>query len=130
VRAEGFRTHRETIEAVAGADLLLLPVWSEDTERGRLVCPAKAYEYLASGRPVLALALPGSEAGALLAGRAGVRVHGFGDREGIERSLEEALDGRSGARAGAEDGGEFTRRAQAGRAAEVLAAAAAAGCRR
>jgi glycosyltransferase involved in cell wall biosynthesis len=53
----GFLTHRETLELITSADMLFLPMQELPRgHRGRMV-PCKGYEYLASGRPILA-ALP------------------------------------------------------------------------
>jgi len=59
VREHGFLSHPETIALIRSADLLFLPM--QDLPRGgraRMV-PCKAYEYLASGRPILAAMPPG-----------------------------------------------------------------------
>ena len=57
VHDHGFLTHRETLELIATADMLFLPMQELPSgHRGRMV-PCKGYEYLASGRPILA-ALP------------------------------------------------------------------------
>jgi glycosyltransferase involved in cell wall biosynthesis len=57
VHAHGFLTHRETLALIDSADLLFLPM-QDLPEGGRVrIVPCKGYEYLASGRPVLA-ALP------------------------------------------------------------------------
>lgn len=50
----GFQTHEETIRLIRSADLLFLPMQDlPPGHRARMV-PCKGYEYLASGRPVLA----------------------------------------------------------------------------
>lgn len=65
VRRLGFRTYAETLELVRSADLLFLPMHAlPDGVRAGLV-PTKTYEYLASGRPILA-AVPLGDARDLL----------------------------------------------------------------
>lgn len=60
VRFEGNRSHAETLAMEAGSDLLLL-VKSRSARYKDLV-PGKLYEYLGSGRPVLAIAPEGPAA--------------------------------------------------------------------
>jgi glycosyltransferase involved in cell wall biosynthesis len=58
--------------------------------------PAKLYEYMAAGRPILALAEPGGETAEIVTrNRAGIAVHAD-DEEAIERALMMLVDGRSG----------------------------------
>jgi Glycosyltransferase Family 4/Glycosyl transferases group 1 len=73
VRVRGFLPHRQTTELVRSADLLFLPMHDLPAgERARLV-PCKTYEYLASGRPILA-AVPDGDARDLLAEQPGVHL--------------------------------------------------------
>jgi glycosyltransferase involved in cell wall biosynthesis len=59
VRELGFLSHPETIALIRSADLLFLPMQDlAPGGRARMV-PCKAYEYLASGRPILAAMPPG-----------------------------------------------------------------------
>ena len=68
----GYRPHRETISELLAADLLWLPTITR-TDRGPVSnVPAKTYEYLGSGRPVLAYAGDGDVAD-LMVGRARCR---------------------------------------------------------
>ena len=60
VRFEGNRSHAETLAMEAGADLLLLV--KSRSARFRDLVPGKLYEYLGSGRPVLAIAPEGPAA--------------------------------------------------------------------
>jgi glycosyltransferase involved in cell wall biosynthesis len=61
VHAHGYVPHHETVALMRSADLLFLPLY--DVPRGRRsgLVPGKLYEYLASGRPILA-ALPEGDA--------------------------------------------------------------------
>lgn len=56
VRLTGMLPHSELPARLAGADALLLPYVDDEYNRG--VIPAKTYECLATGRPILASPLP------------------------------------------------------------------------
>jgi glycosyltransferase involved in cell wall biosynthesis len=56
VRLAGAQPHRRLIEFIAEADVLILPYAINDYTRA--VLPAKTYECLASGRPIVATPLP------------------------------------------------------------------------
>jgi glycosyltransferase involved in cell wall biosynthesis len=62
---DGFRPHAEAIDAMGGADVLLLLV-PRAGGRGLSVLSGKVYEYLAAGRPVLALVPPDGAAAGLI----------------------------------------------------------------
>ena len=126
VEFTGFATHGSSLAAMAAADVLLLLTWSVDSPVGRAICPAKMYEYLGSGRPILALAQPGSEALELLEGIPGVFRCSFH----AEAALEEALRAAGAAAAPGpvrppESVAAFTRESQAAVLASVLDRAAA-----
>jgi glycosyltransferase involved in cell wall biosynthesis len=59
VKIENRVSHREALERMASAAVLLLMQASDDT---RALIPAKAFEYLRVGRPILSLTLPGATA--------------------------------------------------------------------
>jgi hypothetical protein len=59
VSIENRVSHREALERMTKAAVLLLLQASDDT---RALIPAKAFEYLRVGRPILALTLPGATA--------------------------------------------------------------------
>jgi glycosyltransferase involved in cell wall biosynthesis len=59
VKVEERVSHREALERMSNAAVLLLLQASDDT---RALIPAKAFEYLRIGRPILALTLPGATA--------------------------------------------------------------------
>ena len=61
VRAEGYTGHRAAVRAQAEADLLFLPMHALPKGRRARIVPGKTYEYLASGRPILA-AVPEGDA--------------------------------------------------------------------
>ena len=61
VQRLGFRSHTETVAAQMTADLLFLPMHGLPAGCRSRVVPLKTYEYLASGRPILA-AVPEGDA--------------------------------------------------------------------
>lgn len=62
VQIEGQRPYDETLDALAAADILVL----FDSPGRRVGVPAKLYEYLGAGRPILALAEPDGDTAAIL----------------------------------------------------------------
>lgn len=68
----GYVDHRQSIAYVLAADLLLLILGGG--QGSELVAPAKLFEYLAAGKPILALAADGAAAGIVHEARAGVVV--------------------------------------------------------
>ncbi len=65
VEVRGYAAHTATIAEARSADLLLLLV--NTTPGAGAAVPGKLYEYLAARRPILTLAPPGAEAGAIVA---------------------------------------------------------------
>ena len=66
VRYRGYLPHAETVDLVRSADLLFLPMHDLPDGVRATIVPGKTYEYLASGRPILA-AVPDGDARDLLA---------------------------------------------------------------
>ena len=79
----GPRPHAEALALQRGAAVLLL--WKP--RNYPTMVPGKLYEYLDSGRPIVALLAPGDEAGALVE-RAGGEIVAPGDRAALAASLE------------------------------------------
>jgi glycosyltransferase involved in cell wall biosynthesis len=116
VVSEGQVPYRDSLQAMVDADVLVLL----DTPGRRAGVPAKLYEYLGAGRPILSLGEPDGDTAWVLR-RSGVesRTAPLGDPAAIGRALRElaALD------PGGEPGPgrlEFTRERLAGRLAELL----------
>jgi glycosyltransferase involved in cell wall biosynthesis len=61
VRMLGYLPHDETVALMRSADLLFLPMQDLPPGRRATIVPGKTYEYLASGRPILA-AVPDGDA--------------------------------------------------------------------
>ena len=96
VRWPGPLSHAETRALQHDADVLLL--WKPRGEGFRTMVPGKTYEYLDSGRPIVAL-LPAEDEAAELVTRAGGVLLSPGDRAGLVRTLLEGFRRwRSGAR--------------------------------
>src|SRR5690606_32934233 len=92
-----FVSHGEAIRLMRGADLLFLPMqrMPEGTRAG--IVPAKTYEYLASGAPILA-AVPAGDARDLLEEAGNAAICEPADTAGIKRAV---LDRLASWRAGA-----------------------------
>ena len=87
VRFDGYRPHRESVQALLDGDLLLLLIVDDPQSRGMLT--GKLFEYLGSGRPILALAPEGEAAELIRRARAGHVVSSDRPVE-IRAALEEA----------------------------------------
>lgn len=80
----GFVAHRTALRYIDSADALLLLL---SDERGKNVVPSKTFEYLAGGKPILALIPPdGDTAGIIRCARAGM-VADFGDDKAVETAF-------------------------------------------
>jgi len=87
VRLEGYRPHGESVQALLDSHLLLLLILDDPQSRGMLT--GKLFEYLGSGRPILALA-PEGEAAELIRRTGAGRVLRGDDPVQIRAALVEA----------------------------------------
>ncbi|MFN8549727.1 MAG: glycosyltransferase [Candidatus Eisenbacteria bacterium] len=87
VRLEGYRPHGESVQALFDSHLLLLLILDDPQSRGMLT--GKLFEYLGSGRPILALA-PEGEAAELIRRTGAGRVLRGDDPIEIRAALAEA----------------------------------------
>ncbi len=112
--------YAESLDAMTRADVLLLL----DTPGRRFSIPAKLFEYLGAGRPVLGLAEQGSDAAlALQTSGAPHRLAPPGDATAIRKALTDIIDGLPGgdfAPAPPDRLAVFTRAHQAERLADQL----------
>jgi glycosyltransferase involved in cell wall biosynthesis len=91
VIAHGYVPHTRAVELVRTADLLFLPLHDLAPGVRGLTVPAKSYEYLASGRPILA-AIPAGDTRDLLSGAPSVTCCLPRDVAAIARTIESAVD--------------------------------------
>jgi len=61
IKFSGYLTHKESIAQVRTADLLFLPMHNLPVGKRSTIVPGKTYEYIASGRPIMA-AIPEGDA--------------------------------------------------------------------
>jgi glycosyltransferase involved in cell wall biosynthesis len=85
----GYLSHREATALMQTASLLFLPMHDLPPGERAVIVPGKTYEYLGSGRPILA-AVPDGDARDLLA-QAGALLCRPSDARGIATALESAL---------------------------------------
>ncbi|MCK4235210.1 MAG: glycosyltransferase [Spirochaetales bacterium] len=85
INALGYKSHRESISMILSADVLLLM----RNELGRMIIPGKLFEYMASGKPILALIPINGSAAIVLKneGRDDFIVNP-NDLQGIEKKIE------------------------------------------
>jgi glycosyltransferase involved in cell wall biosynthesis len=121
LRIQGPFPRDETLRRLLDSDLLLLL-----GHNLTLQIPGKLYEYLRSGRPILALAPPGAQT-ELLRATGGAWIVEPDDVDGAVEAIRDAyqrwLSGRPGPRADARLVSGFDRRVLVGRFAEELDAA-------
>jgi hypothetical protein len=86
----GFLPHAESIELVRSADLLFLPMHDLPLGRRATIVPHKTYEYVASGRPILA-AVPDGDARDLLVASGTARLARPSDSEAMASLLEDEI---------------------------------------
>jgi len=121
VEFEGFLPHGEVISRLRTAGQVLLMGSGLPSDVGRAGVPAKTFECLASGRPVLVLSPADTELAELIGKVPGVTVCDFADVPAIECSIRKAmLGGREPGPAPLDFLKGFTRRAQAARLASFL----------
>lgn len=113
----GFVSQDEALRLMGASSALLVAGASDDRAPWQGQIPAKAFEYLASGRPIVYVGTPESDAAALLRGHDGCHIVATGDVEGAVAALEQALRGGHYARALA----GLSAHARAGGLADLLA---------
>jgi glycosyltransferase involved in cell wall biosynthesis len=85
VEVEPTRPHDVVLQAQRDADVLLL--FMQDRAGAEGVVPAKTWEYLAAGRPVLALVPPHGAAAREIAAAGAGEVLAPGDTDGVRRAI-------------------------------------------
>jgi glycosyltransferase involved in cell wall biosynthesis len=112
----GFLPYREALARTADSSILLGAGARDERPILKGLIPAKLFEYLGTGLPILYVGDPGSDAALLLARQPGCFVVAPGDGASVERALRQALDTPRLAR----DLQAYTRRALAARLAVIL----------
>jgi glycosyltransferase involved in cell wall biosynthesis len=97
VRRRGYLPHADTIALMRSADLLFLPMHDLPAGTRARIVPGKTYEYLATGRPILA-AVPDGDARDLLARSGGVTLCRPADTAAMARAISAHVDNGGGAR--------------------------------
>jgi glycosyltransferase involved in cell wall biosynthesis len=91
VRLHGYLPHAESIALLRSADLLFLPMQNLPPGRRSSTVPGKTYEYIASGRPILA-AVPDGDAHDILEAVGTARFCRPGDSAAIADAILEQID--------------------------------------
>jgi glycosyltransferase involved in cell wall biosynthesis len=90
IRASGYLPHRETVQLMRSADLLFLPMQGMPAGSRSATVPGKTYEYLASGRPILAAVPEGDTRDIVLQSGAG-RVCDPSDSDAMSEIIEDEV---------------------------------------
>ena len=91
VHAHGYLAHREALAFIRAADLLFLPMHDVAPGSRARIVPGKTYEYIASGRPILA-AVPEGDARDLLAATGNATVCPPSAADCMARAIKERLN--------------------------------------
>ena len=83
-RFTGFLSHKKALEHVKGSDALLLLL---SRERGAYVVPSKTFEYLASGKPIIAIVPKQSEVASIIESTRTGKIVDYEDPEGIRKAI-------------------------------------------
>jgi glycosyltransferase involved in cell wall biosynthesis len=87
VEVTGFLPHRQAVAELVGSTGLIVAGARDERSRLRGMIPAKIFEYLASGLPILYLGSPASDAAGILAGQPACHVVASGDRAATREAL-------------------------------------------
>lgn len=116
--------HREALAYMKGGTLLLLTLNRSDGPEFAGHVPAKLYEYLATGRPVLGIGGTQTDAARLLSDTGGGTMVDYGDTRAIRSAVQQQYriwkDGRPPRTAGWASLEPLTRQRQTGRLARLL----------
>ena len=98
VRLHGYLPHADSLRLIRSADLLFLPMQNLPAGMRSSTVPGKTYEYLASGRPILA-AVPEGDARDILTAAGRAHVCRPDDVEGLIQAVEATMKDPSAASA-------------------------------
>ena len=116
VETTGFVPHEEAMREMMSASMLIASGIAGDEPAERGWVPAKLFEYVASGVPVLYVSPADTDAARLLDGRPGCRVVAPGDVDGVLGAVEIGLSEGDTAR----DVSDLSREARARSLAQIL----------
>jgi glycosyltransferase involved in cell wall biosynthesis len=94
-RVHGFLSHEQALALIRSADLLFLPMQDLPAGTRATVVPGKTYEYVASGRPILA-ALPDGDARDLLSAAGTATICRPKDVDAMAAAIVQAYERREG----------------------------------
>jgi Glycosyl transferases group 1/Glycosyltransferase Family 4 len=97
VKMLGYRSHAESVSWLKSADLLFLPNHTPLDDQATLVVPGKTYEYMGSGRPILAMTPPGDLKEFVTCTHSGIAMEGgdvIGAAEALARFYKAKQEGR------------------------------------
>lgn len=97
VKVLGYRSHAESVNWVESADVLFLPLHTPTDGGPALVVPGKTYEYLGSGRPILAMGPPGDMRNFVEQTGSGIAIAGD-DVDGAAAALQKFYEAKRGGR--------------------------------
>jgi hypothetical protein len=120
VRAYGYLPHDEAVALIRSADLLFLPMHDLAPGIRASIVPGKTYEYLASGRPILA-AVPDGDARDLLEAAGTAFLCRPIDIDCMQRIIHEQIERCRSGRAGPAVSPEIVQRYERRRLVEELA---------
>lgn len=126
LESTGFVPHDEAMRELMSSSMLIASGIAGHHPARRGWIPAKLFEYLASGLPVLCIADRGTDAARLLTGQEGCHVVSAGDIDGALAAVRAGLAGGRHVR----DVAHLSREAGAERLAQILERAVAAGAAR
>ena len=92
-RLLGYVPHSESTRLIRTADLLFLPMQNLPENARATIVPGKTYEYLATGRPILA-AVPNGDAKEILSRAGSALICDPDDVQGMADLIRQALDRR------------------------------------
>jgi glycosyltransferase involved in cell wall biosynthesis len=109
VRMLGYLPHADSVALLRSADLLFLPMQNLPRGKRATIVPGKTYEYLASGRPILA-AVPDGDARDILSAAGNCRFTSPDDSAAIADEIAAEIDRWSAGRGIREPAPEVVRR--------------------
>jgi glycosyltransferase involved in cell wall biosynthesis len=90
---KGYLGHAETIKMLINSDLLFLPMHIPGKQKRASIVPGKTYEYMATGRPILA-AVPEGDARDFLKKRGNVYVCSPNDVVAITKAIQDVYENK------------------------------------